>query len=317
MSAATGIVLIGQSSLVATHPLMATAVTIDLLFTIPIAYYFIIRKTSVPKITVVSVFFVCLLAAYAMVENEASGLLQAVTKFGVPAIELFVLGYLGFRIYRTRQAFADEAFSGRDLMERLRSAFVRELKPAAIARAAAFEVGTFIYAFIKWRRPAGIGFTYYKLNGSVSLLMVFLFLLTAETAVVHILLAMLSPTAAWIATAFSIYFAIQIVAHLKAMWMRLIVLTNDELLIRCGILGDAAIRLGNIIKIEKLPPGSDPTSIEVTMSPLGRLSKPNISLYLNEDASVYGVYGIEKRVSRIFFTVDEPDRFVSAVAKSL
>ncbi len=310
---AAAIVAVGQSSLAATHPLVATAVTIDLLFSIPIAYYFLIRNTSVPKVTVTPVFFICMLAASMVLPEGGRGLLNTVAKFGVPAVEVLVLGYLGFRLYRTRRNFIGNVLSERDLMERLRFAFVQELKPAMLARAVAFEVSAFTYAFLKWRRPAA-GFTYYKLNSPVPLLLVFLFLLSAETVVVHILLAILSPTAAWIATAFSVYFALQIIAHLKALILRPIVVTDHELLIRCGILGDAAIRLDNIARIETVMRSHEDPS-ELVITPLGSLSQPNISLQLFEESTVYGVYGIEKQVSRISFTVDCPDRFKSEVRR--
>jgi hypothetical protein len=313
LSLAAAIIVIGQSSIVATDPLVATAVTIDLLFTIPIAYFFLIRRTSIPNITVAPVFFVCMLAASLILPEDGRGLLNAVAKFGVPAVEILVLGYLGFRLYRTRRSFIGNALRGRDVMERLRSAFVQELRPAVVARASAFEVSTFIYAFLKWRRPAS-GFTYHKGGSPVLMLLVFLFLLAAETFVLHVLLAMVSPTAAWIATAISIYFAVQIIAHLKALMLRPIVVTDDELLIRCGIFGDAAIKLEDIESVEK---ARQRCNEDLSIAPLGPLSKPNISVQLFEDTTVYGVYGIEKRVSRISFSVDEPDRFIAEVGRSI
>ncbi len=316
LSVAAAIVLIGQSSLAAAHPLVASAVTIDLIFTVPIAYFFLIRKTSLPKITVAPVFFLCVLVATAVVPTDGRSLLDTVVKFGVPLVELIVLGYLGFRLFRTRRNFIANALPGRDLMERLRDAFAQELKPAIVAGAAAFEVGTFTYAFLKWRRPAS-GFTYHKLNSPVLLMLVFLFLLAAETVVVHILLAMISETAAWIATALSAYFAIQIIAHLKALMLRPILLTNNELLIRCGILGDAAIRLNNIEKIERSSQSQNADWPEIIITPLGQLSQPNVSIHLIEPATVYGVYGIERRVSRISFSVDEPERFISELGRSV
>src|SRR5690606_29276791 len=103
--------------------------------------------------------------------------------------------YLGFRIYRTRAVFLEERAAGRDLIERLRRAFVREIKPAAIGRAAAFEIGTILLAIVGQSRPEGIPFTYHRRNSPRMLLGVFGALLVVETAVVHILLAMWSPLA--------------------------------------------------------------------------------------------------------------------------
>lgn len=316
LAVAAAIVLVGQSSLIDASPLVATAVTIDLIFTIPIAYFILIRKTAVPNITVAPVFFVCMATASLTLPEDGRGLFNAIAKFGVPAIELLVLGYIGVRIFRTRRNFVANAFPGRDLMERLRDAFVRELKPAVIARSAAFEVGAFTYAFLKWRRPVS-GLTYHRTGSPVLLMIVFLFLLAAETIVVHILLAMISETLAWIATALSVYFAIQILAHIKAVVLRPIVVTDNELLLRCGILGDAEIRLDNIEKIAISSGSADDDGAEIMLTPVGQLSQPNISIRLFEPVTVYGVYGLEKHVSHIAFTVDEPNRFLSEVERSV
>jgi hypothetical protein len=315
LSIAVGVLAIANSSIIYAYPYIGTAVTIDLLFTLPAVYFLFIRRTSIPKISVVPVFLLCLLAASAVLPANDRVLFSIVATYGVPAVELFVLGYLGFRIYRTRRVYASETPAGRDLMERLRVAFTRELRPAIVARAAAFEVGVFILLLLKWRRPKGECHTYHRTNGPTLLLVVFLFLLAAETAVVHVLLDLWSSAAAWIATALSIYFAIQLVAHLKALCLRPIVVTGDELLLRCGILGDAAIRLSRIADVKTISNFSDDGPHSIRVTPLGQLSQPNVRIELTDENVFYGIYGIEKRFRSIAFFVDDPVRLIEAMGR--
>lgn len=304
-------VFFANSQLIVSEPIIATAVTIDLILTLPVAYYFFIRNSAIPRMTVVPVFLAAVILASFILPSDDRILLGLAVAYAVPAAELFVLGYLGYRIYLTRRTFGKLAKTGCDLMERLRMAFVSELKPAVVARAAAFEVGVFFLVLFAWRRPSVEGFSYHRNNGAVPILIVLLFLLLAETSVAHILLAMFSPIAAWIATGVSIYFAIQVIAHLKALFMRPIVVTEDVVLLRCGIMGDAFIERASIARVEKISRFPQNTTNEIAISPLGSLVQPNIRIEMKQETAFYGIYGIKTRYSAISFSVDEPDRFIA------
>ena len=300
------LVAISQSSLVSNDDdLVRTALAIDFLFTVPIIYFFLIRKTSIPPITVVPVF----LASFALASlslPDGIGLISVAGWVLVPTVELLVFGYLIFRIYRTRRAYQDEA-NQFDLMERLRNAFVRELKPPFIAQAAAFEVAILAFAFLKWRRPKERGFSYHRTNGSLPTLAVFLFLLVAETVGLHFLLSIWSSRLAWIVTALSIYFIVQIVAHLKALYLRPIVVTRSSVFVRCGILGDAVIRRESVESAEIVNGADDVDGIDLL--PLGGMSQPNVRLTLTEPAAVNGLYGFESRGSVVRLYLDDPTAF--------
>ena len=300
-----------NSQLIVAEPIIATAVTIDLILTLPVAYYFFIRNSAIPRITVVPVFLAAVLLASFILPSDDRILLGLAVAYAVPAAELFVLGYLGYRVYLTRRAFGKLARTGRDLMERLRMAFVSELKPAVVARAAAFEIGVFFLILFVWQRPSTAGFSYHRNNCAIPILIVLLFLLIAETIVAHFLLAMFSPIAAWIATGVSIYLAIQVIAHFKALFMRPIVVTEDAVLLRCGIMGDAFIERGSIARVGKLSRFPQNTTNEIAISPLGSLVQPNVRIEMKQVTAFYSIYGLKKEYSAISFSVDEPDRFLA------
>jgi hypothetical protein len=311
-------ILVAQSSWITVDPLIGTAVTIDLIFSIPFIYFLFIRNTSIPKTTVVPVFGLGVFAASLLLPTGERQLLELALLYAVPTVELAVLGYLGYRVYRTRAAFIAEAGRGRDVMERLRSAFEREIQPAVVARIAAFELSLFYYSFFRWRqRPDPLSFTYHRKDGPITLMTVFLFLMSAETVVVHVLLSQWSAVLAWILTASSIYFGLQIFAHLKAMLVRPVQITETELLIRCGAMGDTAIDLDSI---ESIRLGSEVLEAEgelATLTALGGLSKPNVLIELNDAARLNGYYGFSKVFRKIAFSIDEPAEFAGQVRQRI
>ena len=312
---ALGMGVVARSQFVASSEMLAVAVAIDMVVTLPVVYFLLIRTPSVPKITVIAVFFVCTLAASMLLPENETGFLDAVVTYAIPAAEIGVLGYLGFRVYRTRSAFLAERAAGRDMIERLRRAFVREIKPAAIARAAAFEIGTFLIATLGQRRPEGVAVTYHKRNSPRMLLGVFGGVLAVETAVVHILLAMWTPIAAWVATAGSAYLLIQMVAHFRALSCRPITLTEESLFIRCGILGDVEAGLDLIESVEPIGPMQDATGEVFELSPLGPFTQPNVLITFTHPVEVNRPYGLVSKAEKIRLAVDEPEAFSSMLTE--
>ena len=311
LSLLCALIAISQSSLMAADDLIPTALAIDFLVTLPVAYFFLIRKTSVPKITVVPIFFASFLIASAVLPDNLA-LMSLVGVVVVPAVELGVLCYLAYRIYRTRKRFREGVHARFDLMERLRTTLEHEIDPPAVARAAAFELAIFAYAFIKWRRKPveGTVFTYHRASSPHLIVGVFLFLIVVETVGIHFLLSLWNETLAWVATALSIYFGIQLFAHLKALILRPIVVTESDLLLRCGILGDAMIRREDILSAE-LVGGAEGEALDLL--PLGAMSQPNVRLALKEPVAVYGIYGLSKDATVLPLSLDDPAAFIAAV----
>ncbi|MGD9629097.1 MAG: hypothetical protein AB7V18_07620 [Pyrinomonadaceae bacterium] len=290
------------------HPYLSIAATIDLLVSVPIAYWFFIRNTSVPKVTTVPVFIAGVLLATAVLPESDRGLLNVIVMYGLPAIELFGLSYAGIRIFSIRRTFLKTRGSAMDTFERLRRSFAEHIYPAAVARAAAFEVGVAALLFLQWKTPRDLEkFTYHKKNGAAALLSVFMFVLSAETLVLHLLISKWSPAAAWIITVFSIYFALQIAAHLKGVILRPIVVSADRVYFRCGVLADSSIEISNIEHVEVISARSEDA---LSFTPIAEMSVPNIKLTLRSPAEVYGIYNLRNNVSKLEFYVDTPARLI-------
>lgn len=134
------------------EPSIAIATAIDLVLTVPVAYYFLIRGSSIPTITVVPVLIASIMLASFIVPDAGQTVVK-VAIFIVPALEFFVFVALLRRaskiVGRYRSGHKE---AGLDVVERLRYALSSEIRPTALGRAIAFEATAIFVAVASWRR---------------------------------------------------------------------------------------------------------------------------------------------------------------------
>lgn len=309
--------MVSRSSLVA-HPQMPFAIVIDLTFTLPLAYLFFIRKTKISKLTAIPVFVFGLFFATLILPQENS--LLSILKMTVfPALEIGVLGFAGYTIFKARKTFRTLKTKGFDTMENLRETLASEFPSPALGKAAAFEITVFYYAFLKWRgaKRSENSFTYHREKGVLALISVFIFLILAETAALHFIVENYSKIIAWILTVTSAYLVLQLFAHLKAIIFRPIVLGKNEIFVRCGILGDAKIGYDKIEKIENLNQEFIKEKDAVKIVVAGKLTAPNVKIILRETQVFTGFYGIERKFKTMYLSIDEAEKFKSETEKRL
>lgn len=309
--------IISHTSLIA-HPQMSYAIAIDLTLTLPFAYLFFIRKTSVSKLTAIPVFIFGLFFASYILPQENS-LLHFLKLTVFPALEIGVLSFAGYAIFKARKTFQALKARNFDVLENLRQTLADVFPSPALGKAAAFEIAVFYYAFFKWRgeKPDKNTFTYHREKGVLALLAIFIFLILAETVALHFVIANWSVIAAWILTALSAYFAFQIFAHAKAVLFRPIELRESELFLRCGIIGDARIEYFAIEKVEIIQQQFPPNPDAIKMTAAGKLTAPNVKITLRDAGIFNGFYGFEKKIKTILLAVDESEKFKTALENKL
>jgi len=84
------------------------AVIFDLLLTTPLIYFLIIRKRDIPKITVASVFVLCLIIANYIIPPTHQPFLSQLEFWLVPIIEFGVISYIIFNAQKTIRQFKTE-----------------------------------------------------------------------------------------------------------------------------------------------------------------------------------------------------------------
>lgn len=309
--------VISRSSLIA-RPQMPYAIAIDLTITVPLAYLFFVRKTSISKLTAIPVFIFCLFFASYILPQENS-LLHFLKLTVFPALEIGVLSFAGYTIFKARKTFQSLKTRNFDVMENLRLTLAKEFPSPALGKAAAFEIAVLYYAFFKWRvaKQNENTFTYHRETGVLALLAIFIFLILAETVALHFVIANWSEIAAWILTALSAYFTFQIFAHAKAVLFRPIELQENEIFLRFGIIGDAQIDYLAIEKVEIAQQQFPPNPDTIKMTAAGKLAAPNVKITLRDAGIFNGFYGFEKKAKTILLAVDESGKFKTALENKL
>ena len=90
--------------------LLAAAICADLLLTSPMLYFLLIRNTSVPKVTVLSVFILGLILASCILPAEQQWLPALIKTYTLPVIELGVVAWILHKVYRIRKTFIKVRF---------------------------------------------------------------------------------------------------------------------------------------------------------------------------------------------------------------
>lgn len=298
--------------------LLSAAITIDLLLTVPIIHYFLIRKKNIPKTTPVFFFIVGIVIASFILPKEYQSLLNIAKFWVLPMVEVTVFGLIGYKIYSIVKEFKAQKEGTPDAFSAIKKAS-SEIIPGRIASVLAAEIGVYYYGFITWKKPElrDNQFTYHKRNAVTSVFGALILIIGVETIGVHLLLSLWSTVAAWILTAISIYTLFQVIGIAKSLSRRPISIDRDTINLRYGLLNETSIRLDNIESIEySTTPIKDNPEI-LPLSPLGELDGHNTIITVKEECELSGFYGSKKRFTSIAFNVDDVDAFKSTIAQAL
>lgn len=313
-----GLVLIVRSPVFTSSPdLYALAVTADLLLTIPVIWFLLIRKTRIPNITTVPVLIAGLVAGFFILPPTHHQYLELFRDVVLPFIELSVLGYIAVTVTRTVKRFREERGTSADFYSTLRATLSGQLSGFAL-EAVVMEISVIYYGFFAWkkRNPATGEYSYHRESGGTILWVLILFLVAVETVVFHLLITQWSVTAAWIFSGLSLYSGMQVLGIFKAAAHRPILLLKDSVRLRYGLMNEVDISYDQIAEIAPASGLGDQEEY-TPISPLGQLENQNIQIILRNPAIMRGFYGIKKKTTRLAFHADQPEAFIKAVEKNL
>lgn len=306
------------SDLLQDADVFSLALTVDLLLVVPFVYFLLIRKTNIPKTTVVPVMLIGLLIGSYFLPKESQNYLDLFKKWVLPGIELFILTFLVIKIRAGRKRFKENRVEMSDFYDALHTA-CQDLLPSKLVSPLATEVAVFYYGFVSWKkRPLRENeFSYHKESGAQAIFAVFLLVIGIETLAFHFLLVRWSEWAAWILTILSLYTAFQVFGFAKSLSKRPIVLSAELLYFRYGILNELVIHYQNIGQLEQSSRTLEKEATIKTLSPLGELESHNMIIHLREERVMTGLYGMKKRVKTLALHIDNPSEFAEMVAKKL
>lgn len=309
---------ISFSSLSVKYPELAVGITYDLTLTAPLLYLFIIWKTKIPKTTVAPFLLASVIFASYIIPAEQQYHLSTIKMWLIPILELGVLSFLGFSVYRTVKAYKSVKDKDSDIIKVLREVSQKVIKIPILAKILAFEIAVIYYAFFSWKKASLTDktFTYHKKSGKLSLFGVIIFVVGIETLVLHYFVAQWNWYVAWFLTFSSAYVFMLLFAHSKAMYQRPIEFIGEKLHIRYGIFGETEIELDKIkdIELSSIPTNEQDNSKHISI--LADLEHFNTKIHLKEKTTFSGLYGMKEEYKTLLLYIDEAEEFKEFVTNN-
>jgi hypothetical protein len=281
---------------------IALAVTLDLTVTATfIVWWFGVRRNVVPGWVAVAVFSWGVAMARAWVPHAPLGALLAVGG----ALEVATTCWLLVRIRRVVRT----AGAARDAgpIDALAAGLIAGRIPARVATIMATELVVLWLALTGWFRRPRPGAISMRSTGWMTIAWLIGFLLIGETAATHLLLAMWSPIAAWLATASSAYLLLWVIGDAQAIRLHPVAISGATLHVRLGVRWRVAIPLAEIASVT-----------EIRAVPDGAMNlalfEPTVLVTLRAPVVMRGLLGKQRRADRIALTIDDPKAFLAAVA---
>lgn len=304
-----GCIYIANSSIFMENPgQLSWAITFDLLVSVPVIYFLIIRKRNIPNTTVVPVFILGIVVASIILPAEHQFYLSKVKTWFLPFLEIGIVSYIIYSVVKAFKRFRQNTTGTLDFFTVAKTA-AADILPKGISTAFATELSMFYYGFIHWKSPVlkENQFSYHKTTSTRMVLGVFVFLIIIEAFAVHLLLQNYSSVAAWILTILSIYGMLQIFGILRSLSKRPMEIVSNELKLKYSIMAETQIPFDNIESVESQTKESDDLNY---LSPFKDMEGHNVVITLKEPGEIVGFYGIKKGYEKIGLYLDEPKKFV-------
>ena len=193
------LILLMNSSFLNGNDTLNFAITADLLLTVPLVYFLLIRKSEIPNTTVIPVMIIGLLVGSYFLPQESQTYLSIFKTWALPVIEISILIFVTIKVRRAIKKYKDLKGSIPDFYNALKSTCY-EILPKKLVLPFATEVAVFYYGFINWKTKEinENEFAYHKNSGTTALFGGFIMIIGIETVALHFLLARWSIVAAWV-----------------------------------------------------------------------------------------------------------------------
>lgn len=308
---------LGQSQFFDNQPnILSLGITVDFALVIPLVYWWLIRKTTIPTITVVPVFVWGVWIAGWILPQDYQTYPALMKMWALPVVELGILGLIVWKVRGLMAGFQQAKGQARiDFHAALKTASAQVL-PARIAHFFAGEVSAIAYAFFIWKKPkpvSGTQFTYHQKSGTPMLLAVLILLIAVETFAFHIMLERWSVLAAWILSGLSIYSGVTFLGFSRAMKRRFHEISSDMLYLNYGIMSEASIPLKQIKQVQLASPSPEYNEEHRSLSPLGTIDRVNITVVLKEPLTFQILYGFKQNCQSLSFFIDEKSQFLASL----
>jgi hypothetical protein len=284
------------------------AVMLDFTVTVPFAWWWLaVRGGGASKRSLAVVTAISLLVAKLTIGDRTPVTRAWLGVVGV-AIELALFVRIVMAV-RAARAAADA-----DLADRADAAAADLFGTGAVARAVGGELAIVLHALAgPWFRPTEdrARFTHHRNASRGTLVAGISMAIAIEMTGLHLLLVRAHPQLAWVLTVSSIWALLWLFGDYQALRLRRSRVVHGMVHLRVGLRAGVDIPAARVTamrsgKIGPVPDGA--------LRAVPKPAEPNVLLTLAEPTRVRGFYGIERVVTQIALAVDEPERFVAALA---
>jgi hypothetical protein len=291
------------------------AVSIDLIITAPLLYLIAARKFKTRLLFIFPLIALGFMLSKILLPSETN-VVHVLSKWLLPFLEVVTIGSISFYAYRFyREAKTN---SDVDVLTIIRRSTKSIFGDNVLSKVLSTEFAVVYYAFFAWRKKGTPSyFTVYRDNNSRVLYGFVVFIILAETIAFHFLFVKINIVFAWLMFGLSLYFALQIFAHSRAVTFRCVEI-GEKLIIRYGLAGDIVIRfdqIQNIVSTTNYKVNSEKQVVRLGL--LKTLEGYSVALELKESVSLESFYGISKSGNVILLPIDNCKEFVNRVNEKI
>ncbi|MVN21555.1 hypothetical protein [Mucilaginibacter arboris] len=298
--------------------ILSNALSVDFIVTLPFcAWMLLVRKKIINFPLFLTIVSICYFTVIRLLPQQQNLLLQSV-KYLLAATELISVVWLFIKIKKIRRFYRRLSSSDFDFPEKLQQSLESVLGQNKIADILAAEFVMIRYGLFFWykrkKEPYQPNeFSIYKNTSFAAFTGVLLFMLILETGLVHLLLLHFGHENIALGLLISeIYTVLFIIAYITSVKQRRIVIANNEIKIRIGLLYTAQIKAAQIENISPVNASFIPEKAVLNLAkPI--FDQPNLFLKLNEPVAFSAAFGIRKYVSQITLHVDCKEDFLESV----
>lgn len=203
--------------------------------------------------------------------------------------------------------------------EKMRTVLEKKFGKSILLEFVLTELNVFYYSLFVWFikkpvvKPQG-EFSYHRNSEMKTFIIVFSILIIGEGILFHFLLQKWNVIIAWIFTVVNIYGLLYLVGFYNSAKYLPHVKKDGKLTIRLGFQSSIEVEWDNIKQIK---PAKE---IELGMKmpkniyySLLKLDTPHYEISLKEPVELRGAYGINKKVDKVVFRADEPDKMIEGI----
>ncbi|WP_373010051.1 hypothetical protein [Mucilaginibacter sp.] len=297
--------------------LIATAFLTDIVITFPVAYYYLlIRPLKLKKWSIFLVISCCLAVAYFILPAQQRYYIVQLRKLSA-CIELGILIYCVSKIKKIRASYKQLRMQTPYNPYILRQSMFNVLGNGIGIKLMASELSILKFGLLFWKKQKNIplaatSYSIYKESGYIAMFCIVLFACFAELMGFHLLIAHYSNTAAFIISLLTMYGIVIIVGDLAAIIKSPVLVMPDKLVLRTGIRWVAVVGRTNIIAVEKVRIGFEPSEDCFQGGILK--SSVNICFTFDQPVNIERIYSKTITAKQIVMTVDKAEELIAQLA---